>query len=48
MTVYCLTCLWLAQRGGVYYCGNPVSNYYNGSVSPTSEKCCSYYKGRTV
>ena len=45
-TVYCLHCIWLVQRGGVYYCGNKVCTYGGGSVDPTYAKYCPYYKER--
>ncbi len=45
--VYCLHCIWLATRGGVYYCGNPSCvTYGGGSVDPTFGKYCAYFKAR--
>lgn len=43
-TVYCARCIWMFERGGVYYCGNPLSDLYNKSVTPTFGKSCVYYK----
>ena len=44
--VYCLHCIWLFQRGGVWYCGNPISDLFNKSVTPDWEKSCDYFKGK--
>ena len=43
-TVYCARCIWLYQKGGVYYCGNPICDLNNKSVTPDWGKCCDYYK----
>ena len=43
-TVYCARCIWLYQKGGVYYCGNPICDLNNKSVTPDWGKCCAYYK----
>ena len=47
-TVFCLRCIWLVERGGVYYCGNKAcTTYGGGSVDPTFAKYCPYYKERS-
>lgn len=43
-TVYCLRCIWIYERGGVTYCGNPRCDLYNKSVTADWGKCCVYYK----
>ena len=46
-TVYCLHCIYLCVRGGVYYCGNKCCYTYGGhSVTPDSPKYCEYFKQR--
>lgn len=45
-TVYCLRCIWIYERGGVTYCGNPHCDLYNKSVTADWGKCCVYYKER--
>ena len=43
-TVYCARCVYLFQRGGVWYCGCTTSDLYDKSVDPNWGKCCNYYK----
>ena len=43
-TVYCIRCIYLFQRGGVYYCGCPTCDLYDKAVTPDWGKCCDYYK----
>lgn len=45
-TVYCSRCVYLFQRGGVWYCGCTTSDLYDKAVDPNWGKCCNYYKER--
>ena len=45
-TVYCARCIWLVERGGVYYCGCKICDLYLKSVTPDFAKSCAYYKER--
>ena len=46
MTVYCANCVYLFQRGGVWYCGCTTSDLYDKAVDPNWGKCCDYHKSR--
>lgn len=45
-TVYCALCIYLYQKGGVYYCGNRLCDLCGKSVTPDWGKSCIYYKGK--
>ena len=44
--VYCLHCIWMVEKGGLHFCGNPVCSLYNGTITIDKENWCSHYKGR--
>ena len=46
VTVYCANCVYLFQRGGVWYCGCTTSDLYDKAVDPNWGKCCDYHKSR--